>query len=104
MVQGDGSAEKLTIMTDSISEALERLQLYEESTKDDPIDDILSKTATHRQRLRDPDELKAHLEKKYLSPSQTFSTEWLNRLQQYVICYILKANPTAHYNYFANEY
>lgn len=72
-------------MTDSISEALERLQLHEESAKDDPIDDILSKTAVHRQRLRDPDELKAHLEDKYLSPSQTFSTEWLNRLQQYVI-------------------
>lgn len=68
-------------MTESISEALDRLQLHEEST-DDPIDDILSKTAPRRQQLQDPKELKEHLEKKYLSPSQTFSTEWLDRLQQ----------------------
>lgn len=69
-------------MTGSISEALERLQLHEESAKDDPIDDILSRTAPRRQQTQSPDELKAHLEKKYLSPSQTFSEEWLNRLQQ----------------------
>lgn len=74
-------------MTDSISEALERLQLYEKSAGDDPIDDILSKPTSHRQRMRDPEELKAHLEAKYLSPSQTFSDEWLNKLQQYVAFY-----------------
>lgn len=69
-------------MTDSLSEALERLQLHEESAQDDPIDDILNRTAPHRKRRQDPDELKAHLEKKYLSPSNTFSEEWLNSLQQ----------------------
>lgn len=69
-------------MTDSIAEALERLQLEEQSANDDPVDDILSKAAPHRQRTQDPQALKEHLEEKYLSPSQTFSTEWLNRLQQ----------------------
>lgn len=73
-------------MTGSISEALERLHLVEEAAKDtdeQAIDDILERTAPpNRQRRRDPDEIKAHLEKKYLTPSQTFSTEWLNRLQQ----------------------
>lgn len=68
-------------MTDTISEALQRLQLHEESA-DDPIDDILAKSAPHRHRVQDPKELKDHLEKKYLSPSQAFSTEWLDRLQQ----------------------
>lgn len=68
-------------MTDTISEALQRLQLHEESASD-PIDDILAKSTPHRHGAQDPQELKDHLEKKYLSPSQNFSTEWLDRLQQ----------------------
>lgn len=71
-------------MTNSISEALEQLHLAEESVNDDAIDDILERTAPHRPRRPDTDELKAQLENKYLTPSQTFSTEWLNRLQQWV--------------------
>lgn len=72
-------------MTGSISDALERLHLVEETAQgEDPIDDILERTtsALRRQRRQDPEELKANLEKEYLTPSQTFSTEWLNRLQQ----------------------
>lgn len=69
-------------MTDSISEALRQLHLAEESANDDDIDDILERTAPRQQRKTDPEELKARLEQKYLTPSQTFSTEWLNRLQQ----------------------
>ena len=38
------------------------------------------------QRVRsDPEQIKAQLEKEYLNPSTTFSTEWLNKLQQQVI-------------------
>lgn len=80
-------------MTEPITEALERLHLHEESAKDDPVDDILSRTAPQRQRLRDPEELKAHLEKKYLSPSQTFSADWLNKLQQYALLWTLTPIP-----------
>lgn len=69
-------------MTNSISEALAQLHLAEESANDDAIDDILERTAPHSQRRPEPEELKKHLEQKYLTPSQTFSTEWLNRLQQ----------------------
>lgn len=69
-------------MTDSIAEALEQLHLAEASANDDAIDDILERTAPPRQRKPDLDELKRRLEQKYLTPSQTFSTEWLNRLQQ----------------------
>lgn len=72
-------------MTDDNSEALARLHIYDnDATNDQLIDDILDKAAPQRKRIQDPEQLKAHLEKKYLSPSQTFSTEWLNRLQQYV--------------------
>lgn len=69
-------------MTNSIAEALKELHLAEESANDDAIDDILERTAPPSQRKPDPEELKKHLEQKYLTPSQTFSTEWLNRLQQ----------------------
>lgn len=79
---GDARFEKVANMTDSIAEALEQLHLAEESANDDAIDDILERTAPPRQRKPDLDELKRRLEQKYLTPSQTFSTEWLNRLQQ----------------------
>lgn len=72
-------------MTGSISDALERLHLIEETAKgEDPIDNILEKStsAPRHQRRLGPEDLKAHLEEGYLTPSQTFSTEWLNRLQQ----------------------
>lgn len=70
-------------MTNSIAEALERLHLVEVAARDEAaIDDILENRAPRRQRQQDTGELKGHLEKKYLEPSQTFSTEWLNRLQQ----------------------
>lgn len=73
-------------MTEDHSEALARLHIYDrDAANDQLIDDILDKAAPQRKRIQDPDELKAHLEKKYLSPSKTFSTEWLNRLQQCVI-------------------
>lgn len=70
-------------MTDENSEDLARLQLDGNAAMSDHyIDDILDKVVPQRKRIEDPEQLKAHLEKKYLSPSQTFSTEWLNRLQQ----------------------
>lgn len=76
---------------DSLSDALERLQLHEASAETDPIDDILWKAAPPRQQTQNPDRLKEQLEKKYLAPSQTFSAEWLNRLQQLVtasVCFL----------------
>ncbi|PSR94005.1 antiviral helicase SKI2 [Coniella lustricola] len=69
-------------MADSLPDALERLQLHGASADTDPIDDMLWNAAPPRQRTQDPKELKARLEQKYLLPSQTFSPDWLNRLQQ----------------------
>lgn len=81
-------------MSDSVSEALERLQLRGgEADADNPIDDILDLIAPKRPQVQSQDQLKAHLEKKYLQPSRHFSEDWLNRLQQYVRCPAYPATP-----------
>ncbi len=48
----------------------------------DCIDDILFQKAHSKRPKLDHEKLKAQLEESYLSPSTTFSTEWLDRLQQ----------------------
>ncbi|EGZ78080.1 antiviral helicase [Neurospora tetrasperma FGSC 2509] len=52
----------------------------------DPIDDILFErippSELRHGEATDPEAHRVKLEKKYLTPSTTFSTEWLNRLQQ----------------------
>lgn len=69
-------------MADLVS-ALEKLQLNSADTTDDWIDQILEEQQRPRKRIKqDREELKRELEKKYLTPSKSFSTEWLNKLQQ----------------------
>ncbi|KAI1164828.1 DSHCT domain-containing protein [Nemania serpens] len=62
-------------------EAMRTLHLVD-AANDFNIDDILFQQRPRKRVKQDPVELKAELEKKYLTPSNTFSTEWLNRLQQ----------------------
>ncbi|KAI1818663.1 DSHCT domain-containing protein [Poronia punctata] len=64
-----------------LAEAMERLHLAE-PTDDFDIDDILFQQRPRKRAKQEPDELKADLEKQYLSPSNKFPTHWLNRLQQ----------------------
>ena len=68
-------------MASHLSEAMQRLHLDEEEN-DGTIDDILFRQIPRKRRRQDPEELRADLEKQYLSPSTKFSAEWLNRLQQ----------------------
>ncbi|KAK4117839.1 antiviral helicase [Canariomyces notabilis] len=68
-------------MASDLSDAMQRLQLHDKATFD-VIDDILDEKVDRAPRQHDPARLRAELEAKYLSPSTTFSTEWLNRLQQ----------------------
>lgn len=68
-------------MASELSTALEELHLAEKSSPA-TIDDLLFEKIVRRPKKQDPDQLRAELEKKYLEPSSTFSTEWLNRLQQ----------------------
>ncbi|KAK4102327.1 antiviral helicase [Parathielavia hyrcaniae] len=69
-------------MASPLSEAMQRLHL-DGDPPFDAIDDILDRTVTPEPRSpQDPDQLRAELEAKYLTPSTTFSTEWLDKLQQ----------------------
>ncbi|KAK3372183.1 NUC185 domain-containing protein [Podospora didyma] len=69
-------------MATDLSAAMARLHLGDDDCDFDAIDELLDRQTVRQPRTVDPDELKASLEDKYLSPSTTFSTEWLNRLQQ----------------------
>ncbi|KAI1086869.1 antiviral helicase [Rostrohypoxylon terebratum] len=59
-------------------EAIQKLQIGDDTN----IDDILFQQGPRKRLKQDPTALKAELEQKFLTPSNTFSTEWLNRLQQ----------------------
>lgn len=73
-------------MADSLASALENLHLQSQSLDpalgDDWIDSILDEQRPHKRIKQDKAELKRDLEQKYLTPSTTFSDDWLNKLQQ----------------------
>ncbi|KAK3898285.1 NUC185 domain-containing protein [Staphylotrichum tortipilum] len=72
-------------MAPDLGDAMQRLHLDDDDTPlpFDAIDELLDKPAAPRPpRPDNPDQLRAELEAKYLAPSTTFSTEWLDRLQQ----------------------
>ena len=50
--------------------------------REDWIDNVLDEQLLHKKVRQDPEEFKRQLEQKYLVPPTSFSTEWLNRLQQ----------------------
>ncbi|AEO61130.1 hypothetical protein MYCTH_2310999 [Thermothelomyces thermophilus ATCC 42464] len=71
-------------MASELSEAMQALHLLDGDLPFDAIDDIFDKTVSpsRQQQAQDPDQLRAELEAKYLSPSATFSSDWLDKLQQ----------------------
>ncbi|KAF8858767.1 antiviral helicase [Acephala macrosclerotiorum] len=72
-------------MADSLIDALSRVHISSKSSdalSDDWIDGILDSTRPRKRIKQSPEALKASLEQKYLTPSTSFSTEWLNKLQQ----------------------
>jgi len=70
-------------MVKSLVDALEKVHLSFDSA-DFEIDQILDERRPRKRVKQDGETLKKELEQKYLTPSTTFSTEWLNRLQQSV--------------------
>ena len=70
----------------NLSAAMERLRLDDgaSSMSESGIDDILFREAPRKRAKQEPEQIKADLEDKYLTPSTRFSAEWLDRLQQYV--------------------
>lgn len=70
-----------------LANALEKLQLSAADTADDWVDHLLEEQQRPRKRIKQgQEELKRELEQKFLTPSKSFSPEWLNRLQQYALC------------------
>jgi antiviral helicase SKI2 len=71
-------------MADELLSALERVQLSstDADVADDWIDSILDQQRPRKRIKPDWEALKLELEEKYLTPSASFSPEWLNRLQQ----------------------
>lgn len=69
-------------MAADLSAALRGLRLDESDVN---IDDILFEQRPRKKVKQNSAELKSQLEKSFLSPSTSFSTEWLNKLQQCVI-------------------
>ena len=70
-----------------LSDAMQRLHVDGDSSSSfDAIDDLFDKTVDPNPnptpQQHDPEQLLADLEAEYLSPSTTFSTEWLDKLQQ----------------------
>jgi antiviral helicase SKI2 len=72
-------------MADSLVSALEKVQLGQvdlADREDNWIDHILDEQRPRKRIKQDPEELKLELEQKFLTPPTSFSTEWLNKLQQ----------------------
>jgi antiviral helicase SKI2 len=69
-------------MSDTLVSALERLHVDTSALEDDWIDNVLDEQRPQKRVKQNPVDLKRELERKYLTPATSFSTEWLNRLQQ----------------------
>ncbi|KAH8816828.1 NUC185 domain-containing protein [Xylogone sp. PMI_703] len=72
-------------MASSLVEALEKVNLAAktlEDADDDWIDHILDEQRPRKRIKPGGESLKHELEQKYLTPATSFSTEWLNKLQQ----------------------
>ena len=85
------SLEGSKTMADNLIDSLERVKLNDtDHLADDWIDQILDQRQPRKRVKQDSEALKKELEQKYLTPSSTFSTEWLNKLQQSVLPLLVK--------------
>ena len=74
-------------MAEELVKALEGVHISSNSSaheEDNWIDGILDLQRPRKRVKQNPEDLKKELEQKYLTPSPSFSTPWLNKLQQYV--------------------
>lgn len=78
-------------MAETLVESMAKLQLalatdsLAGANDDEWIDSILDFAPPRTKQAQDVEDMKVELERKYLTPSTTFSEPWLNRLQQYVV-------------------
>jgi antiviral helicase SKI2 len=69
-------------MTDTLAEAFQGLQLKASQLQDANIDDILDQVRPRKRVRKSPEEIKAALQEEFLTPTTSFTPEWLDRLQQ----------------------
>lgn len=71
-------------MAEALAESLQKVHISSTAgSRDDAwIDSILDQQGPRKRVKQDPDDLKKELGRKFLTPSTSFSTEWLNKLQQ----------------------
>ena len=70
--------------SETISEAMKQVSLLGLES-DSWVDSVLEERRPRKRIKPTEDELRKQLEDDFLTPSHTFSTEWLNILQQYII-------------------
>jgi antiviral helicase SKI2 len=68
-------------MAEVLPSALERLSLGDEQL-DGELDDLLDQAKPRKRIRKSPEEVKTELERTFLTPSTSFSPEWLDRVQQ----------------------
>jgi len=73
----------MTTNPEMVAEAIKQVSLLEVES-DTWIDSILEDRRPRKRVKPTDDDQKAQLEAEFLAPSHTFSTEWLNKLQQWV--------------------
>ncbi|OBT50372.1 hypothetical protein VE04_09051 [Pseudogymnoascus sp. 24MN13] len=71
-------------MAEALAESLQKVHIGStDPSRDDAwIDSILDQQGPRKRVKQHPDDLEAELDRKFLTPSTSFSTEWLNKLQQ----------------------
>ncbi|KAL5349704.1 Antiviral helicase ski2 [Pseudogymnoascus australis] len=71
-------------MAEALAKSLQKVHISStaDSRDDDWIDSILDQQGPRKRVKEDPNDLKKELDRKFLTPSTSFSTEWLNKLQQ----------------------
>ncbi|KAF2457954.1 NUC185 domain-containing protein [Lineolata rhizophorae] len=78
-------ASSIQMEAEDLAKALERVKLGAEnisSAKPGWIDSILTEPRPRKRTRRSKEQLKHGLEKEFLTPSTSFNTSWLNKLQQ----------------------
>jgi len=63
---------------DDLAHILSELRVAEPDTR---IDDLLEEPRPRKRAPQSDEELRKDVEREFLTPSNVFSTEWLNRLQ-----------------------
>ncbi|KAL1311355.1 hypothetical protein AAFC00_001529 [Neodothiora populina] len=71
---------------ESLSHALEKLRMSDAAPQG--IDGILDQSKPRKRAKKSPEDVRSRLAGEFLTPSTTFSTEWLDRLQQRWDCHI----------------